>query len=97
MKAFRFQSSLVGAILLLLAAVVVVNVDAFVTPSPSLSSLSSSINTNSNTNTINSNTNSNNASPLYMDAGGGLDIVDAVKNAWSSYNIALEDDPLITK
>lgn len=40
-----------------------------------------------------------NVSPsrIHMDPSGGVDVVESVSNAWSAYNIALEEDPLVTK
>lgn len=34
---------------------------------------------------------------LYLDAAGGIDVMDSISHAWESYNMALEQDPLITK
>ncbi len=38
------------------------------------------------------------ANPLFaVDPSSGVDFVDSISNAWTSYNVALEQDPLITK
>ena len=37
------------------------------------------------------------SNPLFMDPSSGIDFADSISNAWASYNVALEEDPLITK
>ena len=37
------------------------------------------------------------SNPLFMDPSSGIDVVDSISNAWASYNVALEEDPLVTK
>lgn len=69
-----------------------VNVSAFVTPSRS-SHLSRQY-TSGSIGILPSKVADNS---LFLDASGGLDVASALSNAWASYNVALEEDPLLTK
>ena len=35
--------------------------------------------------------------PLFMDPSSGIDFADSASSAWASYNLALEESPLLTK
>ena len=83
------MSPFVTTSLLLIGSVANFNVDAFVVPSTSRSFA-----TNNNDNNIVKRQIMN---PLFMDPQSSVDFVDTLTNAWSSYNVALEEDPLVTK
>lgn len=76
-------------------AALAANVNGFVIPSNALISNKSS----STTNNIQQHheEKSMKVNPLFMDFSSGIDLSDSLTNAWTSYNIALEEDPLITK
>lgn len=73
------------------------NVDGFVIPSKAL--VSPKTKSPSIINNIQQHHDERNirVNPLFMDVSSGIDLSESLTNAWTSYNIALEEDPLITK
>lgn len=80
--------------LLMATSMLNVNVNAFMTSPPSTVQANNMIKRSAN----------GHGTKLFLDlasasdaAAGGIDFVDSVTHAWESYNLALENDPLVTK